>query len=110
MASELPPGIAIEPIWAVEASYALDAPEKRSAVRGEHLSRMIRLRDEGVVVEVGAFTDWSGSLILIRAESEDAALAVVHDDVYWRTGVWSAAKVRALGRAVRSEELPGRKG
>jgi len=107
MTAELPEGIAIEPIWAVEATYAPDAPAKRPAVRREHLERMIRLRDEGVVVEVGGYADWSGSLILVRAASEAAALDVVHQDAYWRAGVWSDARARALGRAVRSEELSG---
>jgi len=106
MAAELPDGIAIEPIWAVEADYAPDAPEKRPAVRTEHLLRMIELRDRGVIVEVGGFTDWSGSLILVRASSEEAALEIVKADVYWRSGVWSGAKVRQMGRAIHADELP----
>ena len=106
MTSELPEGIAIEPIWAVDATYAPDAPEKRPAVRAEHLRRMIELRDQGIVVEVGGYLDWSGSLILLRAASEEAALAIVHEDVYWRSGVWSGATARPLGRAIRSGELP----
>jgi uncharacterized protein YciI len=110
MASELPEGIAIEQIWAVEATYAPDAPEKRPTVRAEHLTRMVGLRDRGVVIEVGGYADWSGSLILVRANSEEAALEVVRGDVYWSSGVWSDAKARPLGRAVRSEELAGREG
>jgi uncharacterized protein YciI len=105
MASELPAGIAIEPIWAVETTYAPDAREKRPAVRAEHLARLIELRDTGVIIEVGGYTDWSGSLLLIRAADEAAALDVVHEDVYWRTGVWSDARAKVLGRVVRSEEL-----
>jgi uncharacterized protein YciI len=105
MATELPDGIAIELIWAVEATYGPDAPEKRPAVRAEHLVRMVELRDRGVVVEVGGYTDWSGSLILVRAATEEEALDVIHEDVYWRTGVWTGARARALGRAVRSTEL-----
>jgi uncharacterized protein YciI len=105
MASELPPGIEIEQVWAVEAAYAPDAPQKRPAVRGEHLARIARLRADGVVIEAGGFADWSGSLFLIRAESQEAALALIHDDVYWRTGVWSGATARAIGRVATSEEL-----
>lgn len=110
MASELPEGIAIEPIWAVEATYGPDAQEKRPAVRAEHLTRLIDLRDRGVVVEAGGYGDWSGSLILLRAPSEDAALEIIRADVYWRSGVWSNLKVRQLGRAVRSEELQSPQG
>ena len=107
--SDMPDGIAIEPIWAIEAAYGPDAQAKRPAVRAEHLSRLIALRAQGVIVEAGAFTDWSGSLILLRAPSEEAALEVIRSDVYWRSGVWSDVKVRPFGRAVRSDELePGR--
>ncbi len=104
MAADLPDGIAIEPVWAVEAAYAADAQEKRPAVRAEHLGRIAVLRAEGVIVEAGAYADWSGSLILLRAPSEEAALELIHSDVYWRSGVWSDARVRRLGRVVRSDE------
>jgi len=105
MASEIPDGLAIEPIWVVEAAYAADAQEKRPAVRAEHLSRIGRLRDEDVIIEAGGYADWSGSLFLLRAPSEEAALAIIHADVYWRSGVWSDARARALGRVVRVEEM-----
>jgi uncharacterized protein YciI len=106
MAPDIPEGLAIEPVWAVEATYGPDAPAKRPAVRVEHLSRIARLRDEGVIIEAGGYADWSGSLILVRAASEEAALEIIHSDVYWRSGVWSGARAKALGRVVRSEEVP----
>jgi uncharacterized protein YciI len=108
MASELPPGIEIEPVWAVEAAYAPDAPQKRPAVRAEHLARIAKLRAAGVIIEAGGYADWSGSLLLIRAASEEAALALIHDDVYWRTGVWSEATAKTLGRVATSGEAAGR--
>ena len=106
MTSELPEGLAIEPIWVVEAAYAPDAPARRPAVRAEHLTRIARLRDEGVIVEAGGYADWSSALILLRAPTEEAALEIIHADVYWRSGVWSDAKARVLGRVIKVEEAP----
>ncbi len=106
MASEIPEGLAIEQVWAVEAGYGPDAAEKRPAVRREHLSRIARLRAEGVIIEAGGYADWSGSLILLRAPSEAAALEIIHSDAYWRSGVWSTARARSIGRVVRTDELP----
>ena len=103
MAGEIPEGLAIEPIWVVEATYGPDAVERRPAVRAEHLARVARLRDEGTIVEAGAFTDMSASLILVRAASEEAALAVVQADVYFRTQVWMSFRIRAFGRVVRTD-------
>ena len=106
MAEEIPDGLAIEPIWVVEATYSPDAAERRRAVRAEHIARMAQLRAAGTVVEVGGYSDMSGSLVLLRVPSEDDALAVVREDVYYRAGVWTGFRARALGRVVRLDELP----
>jgi uncharacterized protein YciI len=104
--SEIPSGLAIEQVWAVEAGYASDAAERRPAVRHEHLIRMARLRADGIVIEVGGYADMSGSLIIVRAPSEAAALEIIREDAYWRTGIWTSHRARALGRVVREDELP----
>lgn len=92
---------AIESIWLVEATYAPDAAETRVPFRAAHLARLLELKDAGVIVEVGAFTDVSSSIALIRAESEAAALAVCRDDIYMRNGVWVELRARPFGRVVR---------
>jgi uncharacterized protein len=105
MADEIPEGLAFEQIWVVEATYAADAAERRKAVRAEHLARVAELREAGTIVEVGGFADMSGSLILIRAPGEEDALAVARADVYFRAGVWTSFRIRALNRLVRADKL-----
>ena len=97
MAGEIPDGLSIEQVWVVEATYGPDAVERRPAVRAEHLARIAELRAAGTIIEAGAFSDMSGSLVLLRAPSEEAALSVVRDDVYFRSGVWTDFRVRAFG-------------
>jgi len=92
------PEHAIEPVWFVEATYAPDAEETRVPFRAEHLARMAALRERGTVVEVGAFGDVSASIVIVRAASEEEALAIVRDDVYLRNGVWVELRARAFGR------------
>ena len=106
MTAELPDGLAIERIWVVEAAYGPDVADRRPPVRAEHLTRIAELREAGTIIEAGAFNDMSGSLVLIRAESEEEALAVARADVYFRSGVWTELRVRALGRVVSRGELP----
>jgi uncharacterized protein len=106
VAAEIPEGLAIETIWVVEAAYGQDAAERRAPVRSEHLAGVARLRDAGTIIEAGGFTDMSGSLILIRVETEQAALDVVEHDVYRRTGVWTGFRIRPLGRVVHQSEMP----
>jgi uncharacterized protein YciI len=92
---------AIESVWLVEATYAPDAAETRKPFRAAHLARLLELKDAGVIVEVGAFVDVSASIVLVRAESEAAALAVCRDDVYMRNGVWVEIRARPFGRVMR---------
>ena len=105
MAGEIPDGLAIERIWAVEATYGPDAAERRPAVRAEHLARIAQLRRARTIIEAGAYADMSASLVLLRAPTEEAALAVVQADVYVRSGVWTGFRVRAFGRVVALDEL-----
>ena len=97
MAEEIPEGLAIEPIWAIEATYGTDAAERRPAVRHEHLARIGRLRAAGTVIEAGGYADMSGSLLLVRAPDEAAALAIMRDDVYMRSGVWTRSGLGLSG-------------
>ena len=108
MAGEVAEGLTIEPIWVVESAYAPDATERRAPVRAEHLARIGELRKAGTILEAGAFTDMSGSLILLRAASEAQARAIVQADVYYRSGVWTGCHIRPLGRVARQDEIPTR--
>jgi uncharacterized protein len=96
--------VAIEPMWLVEATYAPDAAETRKPFRAQHLARILELRDAGVIVEAGAFTDVSKSVVLLRAASEDEALAICRDDVYLRNGVWVDVRARPFGLVRRAGE------
>jgi uncharacterized protein YciI len=92
---------ALETVWHVEATDAPDAAEARVPFRARHLARMQELKAAGVVVEAGAFTDVSASVVLIRAASEAEALEVCRQDVYMQNGVWVELRARPFGR-VRS--------
>jgi uncharacterized protein YciI len=94
-------------VWFVEATYAPDAAETRTPFRAEHLARVLALKEAGVFVEVGAFVDVSASIVVVRAESAEAALEIVRDDVYLRNGVWVELRARAFGRIVGSASPGG---
>ncbi len=96
--SDLPADISIEPVWLVEATYAPDAAETRVPFRAEHVQRAAERLASGTYVEVGAFADVSGSVLIVRADSEEAALALVRDDVYLQNGVWVELRARPFGR------------
>jgi uncharacterized protein len=107
MTSPLPGDATIEPLFIVEATYAPDAAETRLPFRAEHIARILALRDAGVLVEAGAFSDVSASILLLRAADPEAALAVVRQDVYLRNGIWVELRARPFGRVCRTAELGG---
>jgi uncharacterized protein YciI len=101
MTADIPEGVTLETVYAVEIAYTPDAAERRPAVRHEHLTRIARLIREGRLIEAGGYLDFSAALLLVRAPSEDEARALVLDDVYIRSGVWASdLRVRAYGRVV----------
>lgn len=95
MSTELP---AVEQVWVVEATYAAAAADRRPQFRAEHLGRIVELKAAGTVVEAGAFADLSASLVIVRGESEQAALRVCQADVYYANGVWTQLRARPFGR------------
>jgi uncharacterized protein len=100
---EMPTTVALEEVWIVEATYAPDAAETRAPFRPEHLARVARLMEEGVILQAGAYLDLTTSLVMIRASSEEEALGVARQDPYIREGVWVELRARPFGRVVRRE-------
>lgn len=97
MSAERP---ALEPIWVVEATYAPDAEQRRTPLRAEHLARIRQLKAAGTVIEAGAFSDVSASLLLVRGRSEQEVLVLARADVYFGHGVWTQLRARPFGRVV----------
>ena len=89
-----------ESVWLIEATCAPDAAESRVPFRAEHLARFVKLKDEGVVIEVGAVADISASVVMLRAASADSALEICRQDVYTKNGIWVEFRVRPCNRVV----------
>jgi uncharacterized protein YciI len=106
MTAQIPPGIAIETIYVVEATYGPDASATRAPYRAAHLARLMRLRSAGTLLEAGGYADFSSALLLFRTAGVEEALAICRDDVYTRNGVWVELRARAWGRVVPEAELP----
>lgn len=94
--------VQIQPAFVVEPVYAPDAAERREPVRAEHLAAVRRRLEDGTLIAAGAYDDMSASLLIVATDDEQQALRVVHEDVYWREGVWTDVKIRRLNRV-----LPG---
>ena len=73
---------------------APDGKDKRPQHRPAHLAHLEPLAQAGKVLLAGPFTDGTGSLIVIDAESREAAWALVARDPYVVNGVFNHVEVK----------------
>ncbi len=83
--------------------YVPEMPERRQPYRADHLARLEKARDSGMLVMAGAVTDpVDGALLLVRADSPGDVLAWAADDPYASAGLIRGVTVRELAVAVAS--------
>jgi len=70
---EIPDGVSVETVYAVEISYSPEAQVRRPAVRFEHLTRVARMFREGTLVEAGGYLDWKSAILIFRVGSAQEA-------------------------------------
>jgi len=95
--AEIPEGVEIEQVWAIEADFAPDGEARRRPVRHAHLANLARLMREGVVVVAGAVGHVESAFIVVRVADEAAARDLAEHDVYWTSGAWARIRVRRYG-------------
>jgi uncharacterized protein YciI len=63
-----------------------DTPE-RTERRDEHLAHLNKLIEQDNLVAAGPYSDRTGGVIILRADDEPAAQALIDQDPYTRFGV-----------------------
>jgi uncharacterized protein YciI len=94
---EIPEGVEIEHVWAIEADFAPDGEARRRPVRHAHLANLAQLMREGVVIAAGAVGNVESAFIVVRVADEAAARDLAERDVYWTSGAWSGIRIRPYG-------------
>ncbi len=94
---EIPEGVEIVQVWAIEADFAPDGEARRRPVRHAHLANLARLMREGVVIVAGAVGNVESAFILVRVADQAAARDLAEHDVYWSSGAWARIRVRPYG-------------
>ncbi|RMH37077.1 MAG: hypothetical protein D6690_04145 [Nitrospirae bacterium] len=70
-----------------------DGQAKRPLHRPAHLERLRALADQGRLILAGPFTDRTGSLIVIEADSLEDATRFAHEDPYTVHGIFQRVEV-----------------
>jgi uncharacterized protein len=89
--------------FAVRYEYVPDMESRRAPHRDGHLAFLRSARDEGWMLLAGALTDpVDTGWLVVRAGSEHAAYARLHDDPYARAGLIRSVTVRSIALVVPS--------
>lgn len=91
-------------LFAVQYTYTDDA-EQVQTVRPEHREHLRELLAAGTLLLAGPFVGAPGGLLVVRADSEEAALAALDGDPFLREGVIIDRSAREW--TVSIGELPG---
>lgn len=75
-------------------SYGYHDTPLRAERRGDHIAHLERLKAEGALVVAGPMADQSGGMIILDAEDETAARALVEQDPYTRLDVTKDRQLR----------------
>ena len=74
-------------------TYCADALQRRTPFREEHLEGLRRQQEEGVLITLGPTEGSTHVFGIYEAENQAAVETLVHKDVYWRNGIWTAVEV-----------------
>jgi uncharacterized protein len=69
-------------------------PVRQQAYWDDHARFMDALFEDGTVILAGPFADGNGSMVILKADSEDAARAIFDQDPWTQKDVLVADKVR----------------
>lgn len=71
-----------------------DLPVRKQAYWDEHARFMDALFDAGTVILAGPFADRSGSMVIMAAESTEAAMAIFREDPWTHQDILVAVDAR----------------
>jgi hypothetical protein len=74
-------------------TYCADALQRRTPFREEHLEGLRRQQEEGLLITLGPTEGSTHVFGIYEAENQAAVETLVHNDVYWRNGIWTAFEV-----------------
>ncbi len=80
-------------LFAILGWDSLEGTQKRPLHRDSHRERLTALEKDGKLVLAGPFSDGTGSLIVIKAESLAEAEAFAQEDPYVTHGIFSKIEI-----------------
>lgn len=74
-------------------TYCDNALEKRAPYREEHLRGLQQQKDSGLLITLGPTEGSTHVFAIYEAESQGQVEDLLHNDIYWRQGIWTELQV-----------------
>ena len=71
-------------------TYCQNAIAKRTPFRDEHLSRLSKLKEEGILITLGPTKCNRYVFGVFEASTIDDVKKLLEDDVYWKEQIWTS--------------------
>jgi uncharacterized protein YciI len=73
--------------------YCDNALERRTPYRDEHLAGLRQQKEDGILITLGPTQDSTHVFGIYEADSQEQVEELLHNDVYWRHGIWTELQV-----------------
>ena len=74
-------------------TYCQNAIAKRTPFRDEHLSRLSKLKEEGILITLGPTKCNRYVFGVFEARSLQEVRELLEEDVYWKEGIWTSMEI-----------------
>ena len=74
-------------------TYCQNAEKRRSPFREEHLNRLSILKSKGILITLGPTKCTRYVFGIFEAISVEEVKKLLHDDIYWKQGIWTSLEV-----------------
>ncbi len=80
-------------------TYCDDPINKRIPFREEHLNRLSKLKDEGILITLGPTKCNRFVFGVFQASNIEEVKKIAQDDIYWKQGIWTKLNVYSWTQA-----------
>ncbi len=74
-------------------TYCEDAIQKREPFRAEHLNRLSKLKDDGILITLGPTKCTRYVFGIFKGDDVSALRKLIEQDVYWKEGIWTSLSI-----------------
>ena len=74
-------------------SYCEDAIAKRTPFRDEHLDRLSKLKEEGILITLGPTKCTRYVFGILKGKDVEQLSQLIEEDIYWKEAIWTSYEI-----------------